>query len=204
MRVIGLTGGMGSGKSTVAALLAAAGAVVVDADQAARDVVEPGQPALAEIVDRFGDEVLAADGTLDRPALARVVFADAEALADLEAITHPRIAERIAEQFTAVADAEAADGHERTVVLDHPLLVETGQARQHEIVLVVVAPVDVRVRRLADGRGIDEEDARARIARQTSDETRRAAATHVIDNGGDLDALAEQVEELVDELGITP
>ncbi|MCU0283180.1 MAG: dephospho-CoA kinase [Candidatus Nanopelagicales bacterium] len=185
---VGLTGGIGSGKSTVAGMLADRGAVVVDADAIARALVEPGQPALAEIVARFGPGVLRADGTLDRAGLAALVFPDPEALAALDAIMHPRIAARSAE---LLARAEAAGAP--VVVYDMPLLVEQGLAGGFDVVLVVLAAPDVRLRRLAD-RGIPAADATERMARQASDEQRRAAADLVIENDGDLAALAEQVQ----------
>ena len=188
MRVIGLTGGMGAGKSTVAALLARRGAHVVDADAIARDVVEPGEPALAAIVEEFGDGVLTEDGRLDRAALADIVFADADRLRALEAITHPAIRARIRRRLAAHAAAEEA-GEERVVVLDHPLLVETGLADELEVVVVVTAPEELRVTRLASNRGIDPEDARARMRQQASEDDRRAAATHVVVNDGDLEQL---------------
>lgn len=189
MYVVGLTGGMGSGKSTVARLLAELGAAVIDADEIAREVVEPGEPALDEIAQRFGHEVLRPDGALDRRALATVVFGDDEARADLEAITHPRIHTRIRERLEGHA-------HGRVVVLDHPLLVETGQHRHVDAVVVVTAPLETRVERLAAGRDIAPEDARARIRAQSDDDARLAVADHVIDNSGDLRALEVQVEAL--------
>jgi dephospho-CoA kinase len=185
---VGLTGGIGSGKSTVAGMLADRGAVVVDADAIARALVEPGHPALAEIVARFGPGVLRADGTLDRAGLAALVFPDPEALAALDAIMHPRIAARSAE---LLARAEAAGAP--VVVYDMPLLVEQGLAGGFDVVLVVLAVPDVRLRRLAD-RGIPAADATERMARQANDEQRRAAADLVIENDGDLAALAEQVQ----------
>lgn len=194
MRVVGLTGGMGAGKSTVAAMLAAHGAHVIDADAIARAVVEPGEPALAAIVEEFGASVLDDDGTLDRAAMAGIVFADEERLDALEAITHPAIRARI--QTLLDEHAAAPDAADRVVVLDHPLLVETGLADDLAVVLVVTAPEDLRVTRLADGRGIDPDDARARIRTQASDEARRAAATHVIVNDGDLDQLAARVSDV--------
>lgn len=198
--MVGLTGGIGSGKSTVAGLLRQAGAVVIDADAIARLVVEPGRPALAQIVDRFGAEVLLADGRLDRPALAGVVFNDPSALADLEAITHPRIGEEIATRFAAIqAEEAAAPGVRRVVVLDHPLLVESGMAAGLDVVVVVEAPIEARVARLVQ-RGLDEADARARIAVQTDDASRRSAATHLIDNGDTLVVLGAQVAGLWHEL----
>lgn len=193
MYLVGLTGGMGSGKSTVAAELARLGAHVVDADEVAREVVAAGEPALADIAERFGSDVLRGDGTLDRAALAAVVFADEDARADLDAITHPRIAERIAQRLTDLTGQDRGDGPVIAVV-DHPLLVETGQAEDFPSVIVVIAPVETRVQRLREGRGIDPDDARARIASQTSDEARGAVATHVVDNSGDLEELRAQVE----------
>jgi len=182
---IGLTGGIGSGKSTVAALLAARGAVVVDADRIAREVVEPGTPGLAAVVGAFGPGVLTPDGALDRAALASVVFADPEARARLDGIVHPLVRAR-AQEVVARADPDAV------VVQDVPLLVETGQAGQYDLVLVVEADLETRVARLAQ-RGLGEDDARARIAAQATDEQRRAVADVVLDNSGDPDALAGQV-----------
>lgn len=196
MRVIGLTGGMGAGKSTVARLLADRGAHVVDADAIAREVVEPGEPALTRIVERFGDGVLLDDGALDRAALAAIVFSDDAARADLEAITHPAIRARMQERFAGHAAAEQDEAGERVVVLDHPLLVETGLAEGLEVVVVVQAPVELRVQRLAEGRGVDPDDARRRMAAQASDEERAAAATHVLRNDADEAALAGQVDSL--------
>ncbi|PRY50619.1 dephospho-CoA kinase [Geodermatophilus tzadiensis] len=183
---IGLTGGIGSGKSTVAALLAARGAVVVDADRIAREVVEPGTPGLAAVVGAFGPGVLTPDGALDRAALASVVFADPEARARLDGIVHPLVRAR-AQEVVARAAPDAV------VVQDVPLLVETGQAGQYDLVLVVEADLETRVARLAQ-RGLGEDDARARIAAQATDEQRRAVADVVLDNSGDPDALAGQVE----------
>ena len=185
---IGLTGGIGSGKSTVAALLAARGAVVVDADRIAREVVEPGTPGLAAVVGAFGPGVLTADGALDRAALASIVFADPEARARLDGIVHPLVRARAQEVV-----ARAPEG--AVVVQDVPLLVETGQAGQYDLVLVVEADLETRVARLAL-RGLTEEDARARIAAQATDEQRRAVADVVLDNSGAPDALAAQVERL--------
>lgn len=183
---IGLTGGIGSGKSTVAALLAARGAVVVDADRIAREVVEPGTPGLAAVVAAFGEEVLTSDGALDRPALAAVVFADPDARARLDGIVHPLVRER-ATELTADLPEDAV------VVQDLPLLVETGQAGAFDMVLVVQADLDTRVERLI-GRGMSEEDARARIAAQATDEQRRAVADVVLDNSGTREELAEQAD----------
>lgn len=202
MRLVGLTGGIGSGKSTVARRLAEHGAIVVDADEVAREIVEPGEPALAAIAERFGPEVIDGDGRLDRPAMAALVFEDEAARRDLEAITHPRIGERVAQRIAAAEAAERADGRERLVVVDHPLLVESGAAAGYETVIVVEAPLEVRVRRLVEARGMDEADARARVRAQADDATRRAAATHVVDNSGDLAALEDQVTAILDDLGV--
>src|SRR5215213_4491438 len=183
---IGLTGGIGSGKSTVSALLAARGAVIVDADRIAREVVEPGTPGLSAIVEAFGDEVLAADGSLDRAALAGVVFADPEARRRLDGIVHPLVRARAVE----LAGAAPPDA---VVVHDVPLLVETGQASSYDLVLVVEADPATRLSRLVQ-RGLTAEDARARMAAQASDEQRRAVADVVLDNSGTQEQLAEQVD----------
>lgn len=183
---IGLTGGIGSGKSTVAVLLAARGAVVVDADRIAREVVEPGTPGLAAVVAAFGDDVVTADGALDRPALAAVVFADPEARARLDGIVHPLVRERAVELMADLPQ-------DAVVVQDVPLLVETGQAGAFDLVLVVQADLETRVERLIE-RGMTEEDARARIAAQATDEQRRAVADVVLDNSGTPEELAEQVD----------
>lgn len=183
---IGLTGGIGSGKSTVAALLAARGAVIIDADRIAREVVEPGTPGLAAVVAEFGDGVLAADGSLDRPALAAIVFADPAARARLDGIVHPLVRLRATELLAELpADAVA--------VQDVPLLVETGQAAAYDLVLVVETDLDTRIARLVS-RGMTEPDARARIAAQVTDEQRRAAADVVLDNSGTPERLAAQVD----------
>jgi dephospho-CoA kinase len=183
---IGLTGGIGSGKSTVAALLAARGAVVVDADRIAREVVEPGTPGLAAVVGVFGPGVLAGDGSLDRAALAAIVFADPEARARLDGIVHPLVRARAREVIGQAAP-------DAVVVQDVPLLVETGQAGAHDLVLVVQTDLEARVARLLQ-RGLSEDDARARIAAQATDEQRRAVADVVLDNSGGPEALAEQVD----------
>jgi dephospho-CoA kinase len=183
---IGLTGGIGSGKSTVAALLAERGALVVDADRIAREVVAPGTPGLAAVAEAFGPDVLTADGALDRPALAAVVFADPAARARLDGIVHPLVRARAAE-LVAAAPADAV------VVQDVPLLVETGQAGSYDLVLVVEADPGTRVRRLV-ARGLTEADARARIASQATDAQRRAVADVVLANDGDREHLAAQVD----------
>jgi dephospho-CoA kinase len=188
--LMGLTGGIGSGKSTVADLLRAKGAVVVDADQVARTVVEPGQPALADLVERFGPAILDDAGQLDRAALAEAAFVDDESSQALNEITWPRIGEEFERQIAAAPD-------DAVVVCDVPLLVESKRAaeRGYAAVIVVEAPIDVRLDRL-EARGVARDDALRRIAAQASDEERRAVATYVLDNGGDLDALARQVDEL--------
>jgi dephospho-CoA kinase len=187
MIVIGLTGGIGSGKSTVASLLADRGAMVVDADAIAREVVEPGGPAFALILERFGDEVLAADGTLKRASLAEIVFRDQKARRALEGITHPAIQAEMARQL---ADAPA----ESVVVLDIPLL----KAKREPMagVIVVDTPEEVAVRRLVERRGFDPGDARRRIAAQISREERRAIADVVIDNSGTVAQLDEEIDRV--------
>ena len=183
---IGLTGGIGSGKSTVSALLAERGAVVVDADQIAREVVEPGTSGLAAVTEAFGPGIVTAEGALDRAALAGVVFADPEARARLDGIVHPLVRRRTAE-LVAAAPADAV------VVNDVPLLVESGQASSYDLVVVVEADPETRVARLVR-RGLTEEDARARIAAQATDEQRRAVADVLLDNSRSTEELAEQVE----------
>lgn len=185
MRRIGLTGGIGSGKSTVAELFAEHGAYVVDADAIAREVVAPGTPGLQELAEAFGPGVLADDGSLDRAALAEIVFSDPSARELLNRITHPRIAARTAEILESLP-AEAV------IIHDVPLLVEAGLAQAYDLVVVVDAPDEVRVARLVE-RGLSEQDARARIASQASREERLAAADVVIDNSGSLADLSDQV-----------
>lgn len=196
--VLGLTGGIGSGKSTVARMLAERGCHIVDADALAREVVEPGEPALGELVERFGRDILRADGSLDRPGLARLAFADEAARGDLDRITHPRIAAKIAEAVARVAAEESPD-EPAVVVVDHPLLVETGQAARFDAVVVVTADESERVRRL-EARGMDREDALRRIAAQVSDAQRVDVATHVVANDAGLDELVPQVDALVGAL----
>ncbi|WP_375003223.1 dephospho-CoA kinase [Aeromicrobium sp. CTD01-1L150] len=186
---VGLTGGIGSGKSTVSARLAEHGAVVIDYDLLAREVVEPGMPALRLIRERFGDDVLDAEGALDRPALGAVVFADEQARRDLEGITHPAIRD-------LAASREAGAPQDAVVVHDHPLLVEMGMAQTCQVVVVVDVPEDVQVSRLVSDRGMSEDDARARLAAQSSREDRVAAADVVLDNRG----TPEQLEHAVDAL----
>ncbi len=188
--VVGLTGGIGSGKSTVAAMLAERGAVVVDADGLARDAVAMGKVGHRAVVDRFGAEVVAVDGSLDRGALAGVVFDDPSALADLNAIVHPPVRAAIAARLAELSGSDAV------VVLEIPLLVESGRSYGESAVIVVDCPEDVALRRLVDGRGMDEADARRRMAAQIPRAERLAAADLVIDNSGPLEALQPQVAEL--------
>jgi dephospho-CoA kinase len=190
---VGLTGGIGSGKSTVSELLAAHGAVVIDYDVLAREAVEPGSPGLEAIAERFGPGVIAPDGSLDRPALAAIVFNDPAALSDLNAITHPAI-------WQLASAREAAAGPDAIVVHDNPLLVEMGAAKRCDVVVVVDVPEDVQVARLVSNRGMSEGEARARIAAQASRQQRTDAADLVIDNTGPMDELALIVGGTWDEL----
>jgi len=194
MLLVGLTGGIGAGKSTVAELLVRRGAVVVDADVVARAVVEPGEPAFDQLVERFGTGVVGGDGRLDRPALAAVAFADDESRAALEAITHPAINT----EFLNRVNAAPADA---IVVCDVPLLAESAlaQARGYEVVIVVEAPRELRLDRLEE-RGLTRTDAEARMAAQATDEQRRKLATYVVDNGGDRAHLDEQIARIWTDL----
>jgi dephospho-CoA kinase len=194
MLLVGLTGGIGAGKSTVAELLVRRGAVLVDADVVARAVVEPGESAFDQLVERFGTGVVGADGRLDRPALAAVAFADDESRAALEAITHPAINT----EFLNRVNAAPADA---IVVCDVPLLAESAlaQARGYEVVIVVEAPRELRLDRLEE-RGLTRADAEARMAAQATDEQRRKLATYVVDNGGDRAHLDEQIARIWTDL----
>lgn len=185
---VGLTGGVGSGKSTVAGLLAEHGAVVIDADALAREVVEKDTPGFTAVVECFGDGVVGRDGALDRPALAAIVFGDDARRADLNAIVHPLVGQRVVE-------LEAAAGEGAITVYDVPLLVESDLAAGFEFVIVVLASVETRLRRLA-GRGMAAADARSRMAAQATDEQRRAVADEVIDNDGELEGLRTAVEQV--------
>jgi dephospho-CoA kinase len=187
--LVGLTGGIGSGKSTVSALLAARGAVIVDADQITRQLQEPGQPVLAAIVERFGEGVLLPDGTLDRAALAAIVFADADALEALNKIVHPAVGAEIARRI----EAERETDH--VVVLDIPLLAENPRDGL-AATIVVDTPVEVAVSRLVGQRGMSDEDARARVSRQATREARLARADRVLDNRGTLADLERQVDDV--------
>ncbi|HYT25779.1 MAG TPA: dephospho-CoA kinase, partial [Actinomycetota bacterium] len=193
MLLVGLTGGIASGKSTVSAMLAERGAEVVDADLIARQVVTPGTPAWHKIRDHFGPDVIAPDGTVDRQALAGMVFADKGKLALLNEITHPEIFERIAERLEASRDRAVV------VVLDAALLVETGLADGVDVLVVVDAARDAQLGRLA-AKGVGARDAEARIAAQLPAEQRRRRADHVIENTGSLEELGTQVDELWREL----
>jgi dephospho-CoA kinase len=190
---VGLTGGVASGKSTVSAMLAERGAVVIDADLLAREVVAPGTDGLAEVVAAFGEQVLGPDGSLDRPALGAVVFADEAKRRTLEAIIHPRVRARAAE-------VEAAAPEGAVVVHDIPLLTETGQAASFDAVVVVDVPVDTQVDRMVSLRGMSPDDARARVAAQADREERRAIATFVVDNTGTLEELRARVDEVYEQL----
>jgi dephospho-CoA kinase len=186
---VGLTGGIGSGKSVVSVLLGERGAVVIDYDLMARDAVAVGTPALAAIVERFGEGILLPDGSLDRPALGAIVFDDDGARRDLEAITHPAIGTLAWER-----DAEAPSGS--VTVHDHPLLVETGLAELMDLVVVIDTPDEIRLDRLVRLRRMSEADARARMAAQATREDRLAAADVVIDNSGSIEDLVPQVDAL--------
>ena len=192
MHKIGLTGGIGAGKSTVARLLAEHGAIVVDADALAREVVAPGTEGLREVVEEFGEGVLREDGSLDRPALAKIVFNDPDKRRALEGITHPKIGERTKELFDSA-------GEDDVVVHDVPLLVELNMAGLYEAVIVVEAPDDVRLERL-EARGLGRQEAADRIRSQADPEQRRAVATVVVDNAGDEDALRARVDEVWEQL----
>jgi dephospho-CoA kinase len=195
--LVGLTGGIGAGKSTVSNLLAERGAVIVDADAIVRELQAPGGEIVTKLAERFGADVLAADGSLDRAKVASIVFNDEQALKDLNAIVHPAVRTEMQRRV----DAERDTGH--VVVLDIPLLAENPR-KDLQAVLVVDVPVDVAVERLVAARGMDEADARARIANQASRERRLELATHVIDNAGDLDALSARVDEVWAELVSLP
>ena len=208
-----LTGGIGSGKSTIASLFVEQGAFLVDADAISRSLMEPGEAVLARTVAEFGEHLLDEDGRLNRPALARIVFNDEQARLRLNAIVHPAIRERAAQLVEQarlrlnaivhpaireraaqlVEQAQSEPGFSGVVLEDIPLLVETGDPSAFEGVVVVRTPLATRLQRLVSSRGMSEEDARARIAAQATDEQREAVATWIIDNGGSLEETAEQV-----------
>jgi dephospho-CoA kinase len=192
--VVGLTGGIGSGKSTVSRLLVERGAVVIDADAITRELQEPGTEVFSAMVGRFGADIVGPDGTLDRQAVADQVFADPEALADLNAIVHPAVGAEIATRLAAAADAPTPPGAAcPVVVLDIPLLVETGRS-DVAAVLVVDATESDQLTRLVDQRGLERADAEARMARQATRAERLARADHVVDNTGDLPHLRAEVD----------
>ncbi|MEW2434981.1 dephospho-CoA kinase [Streptomyces caniferus] len=190
---VGLTGGIGAGKSEVSRLLASYGAVVVDADKIAREVVEPGTPGLAAVVEEFGSGVLAPDGTLDRPKLGRIVFSDSEKLKALNAIVHPLVGARSAE-------LEASAGPDAVVVHDVPLLTENGLAPLYDLVVVVDAAPQTQLDRLVRLRGMPEDEATSRMGAQATREQRLAVADLVIDNDGPLEALEPQVRAVWERL----
>lgn len=185
--MLGLTGGIGSGKSTVGALLVERGAVLLDADAMVRELQQPGMPVFEAMVERFGPGIVAADGSLDRAAVAEVVFNDPEALQDLNAIVHPAVGERINQRLVELAETD------EVVVLDIPLLVE-GDRQGYAGVIVVDTDPEVALRRLVEHRGFSEADARARMANQASREERLARADVVVRNDGTLDDLAAEVD----------
>jgi dephospho-CoA kinase len=187
MLKVGLTGGIGAGKSEVSRLLVEHGAVLIDADRIAREVVEPGTPGLAAVVEAFGSDVLAPDGSLDRPALGAIVFADADRLAVLNSIVHPLVGARSAE-------LEAAATGDSVVVHDVPLLAENGLAPLYDLVIVVDASPETQLDRLVRLRGMSEEDARARMAAQVTRDKRLETADIVIDNDVPLDELHRRVD----------
>ncbi|MGW4721169.1 dephospho-CoA kinase [Streptomyces sp. NPDC004291] len=193
MLKVGLTGGIGAGKSEVSRLFVSYGAVLIDADRIAREVVEPGTPGLAAVVEAFGEDVLTAEGVLDRPKLGSLVFSDPDRLATLNAIVHPLVGARSAELESR---AETGD----VVVHDVPLLTENGLAPLYDLVLVVDASPETQLDRLVRLRGMDESEARARMAAQATRAQRLAVADLVIDNDGPLDELEPQVRKAWDEL----
>ena len=195
MKKVGLTGGIGSGKSTVARMLGGAGFAVVDADQIARDIMAPGSPVLGEVAAAFGADLIGGDGALDRGELARRAFATTEDTQRLNAITHPAIRAESERRFAAAEEAG-----EQAVIYDMPLLVDLGLNQDMDLTVVVDVDKEERIRRLVDKRGLDEADARARMAQQIDDATRLAAADVVIDNNGPLEALEPQVAALIQKI----
>jgi len=196
--LVGLTGGIGSGKSTVARLLEKRGAVVFDADLLAREAVEPGTPGHAAVIERFGADILAPGGELDREALASIVFADPSARRDLEEIVHPEVRRLFAEGSEAYRDTDSV------VVFSAPLLVETGMHTAFEVLVVVSATVATQIERLMHQRGMSEPSIRARIDAQAPLEDKAAAADFLVDNEGSLDELESQVDRLWNDLSARP
>lgn len=197
MKLIGLTGGIGSGKSSVSSRLVEKGAVLIDADAIVRSVQAPGEPVFEAMVERFGSEIVTTDGTLDRQAVADVVFSDSAALADLNAIVHPAVSAEIAERLAAEADTD------HVVVLDVPLLVESGRSDLTALLVVDVDP-ELALERLVAHRGFRADDVRARMARQVSREDRVARADRVIDNSGTLQELHAAVDAAWDWIEALP
>jgi dephospho-CoA kinase len=196
MQLIGLTGGIASGKSAVASRLAERGAIVVDADVLAREVVEPGTPALARIAEEFGPEVIAADGSLNRPALGALIFSSPEKRVALNSITHPAVAERSHELFAAAAAADPR----AIVVYDVPLLVDAGRAEEFDLIVVVNASTETRVSRMIEYRGMTRDEALHRINSQATDTERLAIADVVIDANGTLQETLQQADVLWEKL----
>ena len=194
MLLVGLTGGIGSGKSTVARMLEKRDAVVFDADVLAREVVEPGTPGHAAVIERFGANVLAPGGELDREALASIVFADPAARRDLEAIVHPEVRRRFAEGSEAYRDTD------RIVIFSAPLLVETGMHSAFDVLVVVSASTATQIDRLMRDRGMSEDAVRSRIAAQATPETRAEVADVLVDNEGTIEELEQQVDRLWSDL----
>ncbi|MFL5766939.1 MAG: dephospho-CoA kinase [Actinomycetota bacterium] len=194
MLLVGLTGGIGAGKSTAAAMLDARGATVIDADDLARRAVRSGTPAFDRIVDTFGRDVVGADGELDRAGLAAIVFADPDRRRELERITHPEVARLLREALEPLRSTDAV------VVYASPLMVESGMTQACDVVVVVVAPADEQLRRVGEQRGMAATDVRARMAAQASDDERAAAADVILDNGGSIEELEAQVDRLWSEL----
>ena len=199
MLIVGLTGGIGAGKSSVARLLAGHGAAVVDVDALGREIIAPGGSAVQAVLERFGSELAGPDGGIDRPALASIVFNDPDELADLNDISHPAINELLDERIESIGEAGTTD----VVVLDMAVLTESTLGRDtrfpYEIVVTVEAPPDIRLERLIE-RGMTSEDAKARLASQATDEQRREVSNFVIGNGGGTDELADATEKLWDAL----
>jgi len=196
MQLIGLTGGIASGKSVVAARLAEHGAVVVDADRIAREVVEPGSPALARIAEEFGDEVIASDGSLDRAALGALIFESPEKRAALNAITHPAVGIRSKELFAAAAAADP----DAIVVYDVPLLVDAGRVDEFDLIVVVNASTETRLNRMVELRGMTRDEAMHRLNSQATNTERLAVADVVIDSNGTLEQTLEQADALWEKL----
>jgi len=194
MLLVGLTGGIGSGKSTVARLLERRGAVVIDADRLAREAVAKGTPGFERVVDTFGASIVGPEGDLDRRALAAIIFSDPERKAALEGIVHPEVARRFGEQVDELR------GTDRVVVYVSPLLVELGLAPAFDVVIVVTASPHLRVSRVASGRDLSPEDVRARMATQATDEQRMEVAHILVDNDGSLAELEPQVDRIWDDL----